>query len=307
MLNFLPAKLIIFICFFIYTLNTIFWLVPILIFSLCKALIPFGFSRKIFSYLLDLMASNWVGTNSIVQKIFTKTDIVVTGLEKLQLKEWYLVIANHQSWVDIVVLQRALHGNIPFLKFFLKKELIYVPLLGLAWWALDFPFMKRYSQAFLKKNPHLRGKDLETTRIACAKFKYKPVSVMNFIEGTRFTQEKHDKQQSPFQHLLKPKTGGVSFVLDAMGENLSKIVDVTIYYPDGIPTFGDFVSGQVDRVHIDIKTIDIASELGHINFSDRGDKVAFQKWLTQYWYDKDAKLEEIKQFYIAQDAARNNI
>ena len=256
-----------------------FWLIPILVFSLLKALIPIRFSQKFFSYLLDLMASNWVGTNSIVQKIFYKTNIVVTGLEKLQLNDWYLVLANHQSWVDIVVLQRALHGNIPFLKFFLKKELIYVPLLGLAWWALDFPFMKRYSQAYLKKNPHLRGKDLETTRIACAKFKYKPVSVMNFIEGTRFTQEKHDNQNSPFQHLLKPKTGGISFVLDAMGEHLTKIVDVTIYYPDGIPTFGDFVSGQVDRVHIDIKTFDIATELAHINFSDRGDKIAFQKYL----------------------------
>ena len=223
-----------------------FWLLPILVFSFCKAIIPLSLSKKVFSYLLDLMASNWVGTNSLIQKLFTKTDIVVTGLPGLAIDDWYLVLANHQSWVDIVVMQRVLHGKIPFLKFFLKKELIYVPLLGIAWWALDFPFMKRYSQAFLKKNPHLRGKDLETTKKACAKFKHKPVSVMNFIEGTRFTDKKHDKQGSPFKHLLKPKSGGISFVLDAMGEHLTKIVDVTIYYPDGIPNFGDFVCGQVD-------------------------------------------------------------
>lgn len=297
MLNFLPAPVILVLCFFIYTLNTIFWLLPILVFSFLKAFIPFSFSQKLFSYLLDLMASNWVAANGIVQKVFTKTNIVVTGLEKLQQEEWYLVLANHQSWVDIVVLQRSLHGNIPFLKFFLKKELIYVPLLGLAWWALDFPFMKRYSQSFLKKNPHLRGQDLETTRKACAKFKYKPVSIMNFIEGTRFTQEKHDKQASPFKYLLKPKTGGISFVLDAMGEHLTTIIDVTIYYPDGVPTFGEYVAGQVKRVHIDIKTFDIATELGHINFSDRGDKIAFQKWLTEFWKTKDARLEEIKQQY----------
>lgn len=266
MLNFLPAKLIGFLSFCLYTLNTLFWLMPILVFSLFKALIPLGLSKKIFSYLLDLMASNWVATNSFIQKIFTKTTFVVTGLEALKINDWYLVLANHQSWVDIVVLQRALHGNIPFLKFFLKKELIYVPLLGLAWWALDFPFMKRYSQAFLKQNPHLRGKDLETTRNACAKFKHKPVSVMNFIEGTRFTQKKHDQQDSPFQHLLKPKSGGISFVLDAMGEHLTKIVDVTIYYPDGIPNFSNFIYGQVKKVHIDIQIFDIASELGHIDF-----------------------------------------
>ena len=294
MLNFLPAKLIGFISFFLYILNTLFWLLPILVFSLFKALIPLAFSKKIFSHLLDLMASNWVATNSIIQKLLTKTNIVVTGLEALKINDWYLVLANHQSWVDIVVLQRALHGNVPFLKFFLKKELIYVPFLGLAWWALDFPFMKRYSQAFLKKNPHLRGKDLETTRKACEKFKHKPVSIMNFIEGTRFTQKKHNKQNSPFQHLLKPKSGGFSFVMDAMGDHLTKIVDVTIYYPDGIPNFSDFVYGQVETVHIDIHTLDIASELGHIDFSDRNDRVAVQKWLTQFWHDKDARFEKMR-------------
>jgi 1-acyl-sn-glycerol-3-phosphate acyltransferase len=295
MLNFLPAQLIGFLSFLLYSLNTVFWLLPILFFSLCKALIPLNISTKLFSYLLDLMASNWVATNSLIQKIFTKIDIVSSGIEGLKIDDWYLVLANHQSWVDIVVLQRALHGKIPFLKFFLKRELIYVPLLGLAWWALDFPFMKRYSQAFLKKNPHLRGKDMETTKKACAKFKHKPVSVMNFIEGTRFTDKKHDKQDSPYQHLLKPKSGGISFVLDAMGEHLTKIVDVTIYYPDGIPNFADFLCGQVKRVQVEVHTLDIASELGHINFSDRNDRIIFQKWLTQFWHEKDNRLETLKQ------------
>ncbi|GAW96591.1 MULTISPECIES: acyltransferase [Colwellia] len=297
MLNFLPAKLIGFLSFSLYIFNTIFWLLPILVFSMFKALIPLRFSKQFFSYLLDMMASNWVATNSVIQKVFTKTTIVITGLEELKIKDWYLVLANHQSWVDIVVLQRALHGHIPFLKFFLKRELIYVPLLGLAWWALDFPFLKRYSQAFLKKNPHLRGKDLATTRKACAKFKHKPVSVMNFIEGTRFTENKHDKQGSPFKYLLKPKSGGISFVLDAMGEHLTKIVDVTIYYPDGIPNFSDFVCGEVERVHIEVHVLDIRSALGHIDFSDRNDKIAFQKWLTQFWHEKDARLEKISQQY----------
>lgn len=294
MLNFLPTKLIGLLSFILYIFNTLFWLLPILVFSFFKALIPLGFSQKIFSYLLDTMASNWVGTNSFIQDLFTKTNVIVTGLEDLRIDDWYLVLANHQSWVDIMVMQRALHGKVPFLKFFLKKELLYVPLLGLAWWALDFPFMKRYSQAYLKKKPHLRGKDLETTRIACAKFKHKPVSVMNFIEGTRFTHEKHVKQASPFQHLLKPKSGGISFVLDAMGENLSKIVDVSIYYPDGIPDFSDFVSGQVKDVYIEVHTLDIASELGHINFSDRADRIVFQKWLTQFWHEKSARLERMR-------------
>jgi 1-acyl-sn-glycerol-3-phosphate acyltransferase len=295
MLNFLPAPLILVLSFSIYAFNTIFWLLPILLFSLFKALIPLNFSQKIFSYLLDLMASNWVAVNTFNQKLFTKMELKITGLDELSVKDWYLVIANHQSWVDIVVLQRVLHGQIPFLKFFLKKELLYVPILGLAWWALDFPFMQRYTQSFLKKNPHLRGKDLETTRKACAKFKHKPVSVMSFIEGTRFTKTKHDNQKSPFSNLLKPKAGGIAFVLDAMGEHLTTLVDVTIYYPEGIPTFGDFLSGRIKTVHIEIHTQKISDELSGDYMTDRNHKIAFQKWLTQFWHEKDARLDDMKQ------------
>jgi 1-acyl-sn-glycerol-3-phosphate acyltransferase len=241
------------------------------------------------------MASNWVLFNTFNQKLFTKTKIQVSGLEKLKIKDWYLVISNHQSWVDIVMLQRVLHGQIPFLKFFLKKELIYVPLLGLAWWALDFPFMKRYSQAFLKKNPKLKGKDIETTKKACEKFKHKPVSVMNFIEGTRYTQQKHDKQNSPFQRLLKPKAGGIGFVLQAMKGNLSKVVNVTIYYPDGIPSFFDFLSGKVKRVNIAIETQDIDDSLKGDYVNDRAYKIQFQKWVNQLWLDKDKKMLQLEE------------
>jgi 1-acyl-sn-glycerol-3-phosphate acyltransferase len=292
MLNFLPRLLIHILSLTIYTINTIFWLIPIIVFSFCKAVIPLKSSQKLFSYLLDQMASNWVAVNTLIQKLFNKTEIKVTGLEQLTMKEWYLVICNHQSWVDIVILQRIMHKKIPFLKFFLKKELIFVPFLGLAWWALDFPFMKRYSQSFIKKNPHLKGKDVETTRKACAKFKHKPVSIMNFIEGTRFTNEKHDKQSSPFQNLLKPKAGGIGFVLEAMGGNLHKIVNITIHYPEGIPTFSDFLAGRVKQVNVNVEVSKIGDELIGDYVRDRAFKIKFQKWVNQLWLDKDQKLIE---------------
>lgn len=263
---------------------------PILIFSFLKAIIPLSIWRKAISYLLDAMASNWVAINTIIQKLFIKTTFNVSGLENLTMDDWYLVIANHQSWVDILVLQRLLHGKIPFLKFFLKKELIYVPFLGLAWWALDFPFMKRFSKEFLVKNPHLKGNDIETTRKACAKFKYKPVSVMNFIEGTRFTVNKHQKQQSAFQYLLKPKAGGVAFVLDAMREHLTTIVDVTLYYPQGIPTFIDFLTGRVKHVKVEIKTLPIDKRFIGDYFNDKQFKSDFQQTVNQLWCEKDKQL-----------------
>lgn len=291
MLNFLPGPIIGLLAFSLYAINTFLWLIPIIVFAFLKVVIPLDFSRKIFSYLLDLMASNWILLNTWNQKLFTQCKLEITGLDQLNKKEWYLVLSNHQSWVDIVVLQRILHGKIPFLKFFLKKELIYVPFLGLAWWALDFPFMKRYSQSFLRKNPHLIGTDLETTRKACEKFKYKPVSVMNFIEGTRFTPQKYAQQKPKFKHLLRPKAGGIAFVLDAMGDNLSKIVNTTIYYPDGIPNFLDFICGRVKRVQIDIKTIDIDEKLTGDYFNDKAYKASFQKWVNDLWVEKDQTLE----------------
>lgn len=290
MLSFLPYPISGLLSFLLYTVNTLFWLVPILIFSFCKFLIPFKLSQKLFTYLLDMMASNWVAVNTLNQKLFCKLNIQVTGLSYLSMKDWYLVLSNHQSWVDIVILQRILHGKIPFLKFFLKKELIYVPFLGLAWWALDFPFMKRYSQAFLKKNPHLKGEDIKTTRKSCEKFKHTPASVMSFIEGTRFTPEKHKAQKSPFQTLLKPKAAGIGFVLDAMGEHLNKIVNVTIYYPQGVPNFVDFICGRVNEVHVHIETLDIDENIKGDYFDDRAFKISFNKWVNQLWENKDKTM-----------------
>lgn len=295
MLSFLPAPLIGLISFLLYFINTLFWLVPIVIGSFLKALIPLTSGQKFFSYWLDTMASNWVAVNSAIQNVFTKVNYDVSGIEQLKMDDWYLVLSNHQSWVDILVLQRLLHGKIPFLKFFLKKELIYVPFLGIAWWALDFPFMKRYSQAFLKKNPHLIGSDIETTRKACAKFKHKPVSIMNFIEGTRYTDEKYNKQKSPFKHLLRPKAGGIAFVLDAMGEHLSKVVNVTIHYPQGIPGFFDFISGRVKNISVSVQTFDVDSAIIGDYFNDKAFKHQFQRWVNQLWLDKDEAFEQLIQ------------
>jgi 1-acyl-sn-glycerol-3-phosphate acyltransferase len=277
-----------------YFVNTVLWATPIIVLSVFK-LIPLALWRRFISYLLDACATAWITVNNINQRISSGTKWHVTGLEKLTRDDWYLVIANHQSWVDILVLQRVFNRQIPFLKFFLKKELIYVPILGLAWWALDFPFMRRYSKSFLAKHPHLKGKDMETTRKACERFRFKPVSIMNFVEGTRFTHTKHNKQGSPFSHLLKPKAGGVAFVLSAMGSQLHKLIDVTIYYPHGIPTFWDFVCGKVKdiRVNIDVTPIKEIMDNGHYSddyFDNPEVRARFQRWLNERWHQKDELL-----------------
>ncbi len=214
MLSFLPGVVILALTTLLASISTIVLVLVLLAFAVLKLLLPIAAVRRLLSRLIILVAETWIGVNNLLIRLFTRNQRwEIDGAEHLQRDGWYLVLSNHQSWVDILVLQYVCNQRIPFLKFFLKSQLIWVPFLGLAWWALDFPFMKRYAKEHLEKHPELRGKDVEATRRACQKFAELPVSVMNFVEGTRFTPGKHERQQSPFRHLLKPKVGGVAFVL----------------------------------------------------------------------------------------------
>lgn len=271
--------------------NTSFWFVFLLPLSFLKLLVPIGGWRKFCSFLLKGIGVSWISINNFNLRWLLKTRWDVRGLEGLSVDQWYLVISNHQTWVDIVVLQKIFNKKIPFLKFFLKKELIWVPILGIAWWALDFPFMKRYSASFLKRHPHLKGKDIEITRKACRKFKSMPVSVMNFVEGTRFTPEKHDKQNSPFKHLLKPKAGGIGFVLSTMGEQLSNIVNVTIMYPDGDTSFWSFLCGRIKEIRVVVEKLPVTSEILGDYIEDKDFQVQFQEWVNVVWTKKDALID----------------
>ena len=203
---------------------------------------------------------------------------------------------NHQSWVDIFVLQHLLNRRIPMLKFFLKQQLIYVPVIGLAWWALDFPFMKRHGKAQLRKRPELRQQDTEATRRACEKFALVPTSVMNFAEGTRFTPAKHRAQASPYRHLLKPKAGALALALNAMGERFRSLVDVTIVYPAGRPTFWDFLCGRTPAITVRVRQLPIPAEFCAGDYAgDPAFRSQFQRWLDQLWQEKDLQITELLQ------------
>jgi len=293
MLSFLPGPLRCILALSLYLINTLFWIGPLVGFSILKLLIPFKFWQYLSRLIIDFIANSWIHCNSFNLWLMHKVDIEVTGLESLENDKWYVVVSNHQSWVDILVMQKILIGKIPFLKFFLKKELIWVPIMGIAWWALDFPFMKRYSTAFIKKNPHLKGKDIEITRKACEKFKTIPVSVVNYMEGTRYTPAKHAKQQSPFKHLLKPRAGGIAFVLGSMGEMMTGIVNITIVYPEGPKDFWQFLSGKLSKVKVHIEVIPVTEEIIGDYFEDETFRAGFQEWVNALWVEKDQVIERM--------------
>lgn len=257
--------------------------------ALVKRLLPVEGVRKVCDLVLNALASRWVANNGAwIAAVNPSAAWDVQGVDSLHPRGWYLVSSNHQSWVDILVLQRVLHGHIPFLKFFLKAELIWVPVIGLAWWALDFPFMKR------GRGQGARHSDLQTTRQACEKFKRIPTAVMNFVEGTRFTPAKHAAQASPYRHLLKPKIGGLGIALATMGEQFEALLDVTIVYPHGAPTFWAFLCGRVDAVTVRVRQREIPAEvLGGDPVGDKAYRQRVGAWVDEQWAQKDALIGEL--------------
>lgn len=270
--------------------NTLAHVLPLFALTVLKLLLPLKAIRRGCSVALSGIAESWIGFNSWLIAIFAKVRWRIEGIGALHRKGNYLVLCNHQSWVDIPVLQKVFNRRMPLMRFFLKSQLIWVPLLGAAWWALDFPFMKRYSKQTLARHPELKGKDLEATRRACAKFRHMPVAVMNFVEGTRFTPAKHDQQQSPYRYLLKPKAGGVAYVLDAMGGALQRILDVTIVYPQGPHSMIDLLAGRVREVYVHGRELPIKRELIGDYENDGAFRARFQQWVNALWAEKDARI-----------------
>jgi 1-acyl-sn-glycerol-3-phosphate acyltransferase len=279
------------VSFILIVVNTLLCFIPVMVLALFKCVLPFASVRAFLNVILDNIATFWIGVNNVNQRVLGKSVLHVSGENDFVLKDWYMITANHQSWVDILVLQRLFNRRIPFIKFFLKRELIWVPFIGLAWWALEFPFMKRYSSALLKKRPELKGKDIEVTKRACDKFQYFPVSIMNFLEGTRFTPEKHGQQSSQYKHLLMPKAGGLSFALNAMDGKLHQLIDVTIVYPEGIPNFFDYLCGKVPEIKVHLRVMSIENSLLGDYQNDADYRAYFQQWVNELWQQKDQQFE----------------
>jgi len=278
---------------FLLLANCLFWVPVLLLFSMLR-LLPLKRVRLVVDPLLLRIAEAWIAGNSAWMRLTQRTLWDVQGQDGLRPGGWYLISCNHQSWVDILVLQHLLNQRIPLLKFFLKQQLIWVPVMGLAWWALDFPFMQRHSEAYLKQHPEMRGRDQETTRRACEKFALIPTSVMNFLEGTRFSRAKHQAQQSPYRHLLKPKTGAMALALNAMGHKFEAVLDITIVYPGGAPDFWQFLSAQVPQVIVRIQALPVPAPLIGADYAgDAKVRQACQQWAHQLWLAKDQQISAL--------------
>ena len=276
-------------------LVTILCSVPIIIAGIIKLLIPVPALWRAISAFCNFMMYCWCEGLAWLLRLNPHLKWDVEGLDGLSNKNWYLLICNHHSWADIVVLCVLFRKHIPMNKYFLKQQLAWVPFIGLACWALDMPFMRRYSRSYLIRHPERRGKDVDTTRRSCEKFRSHPTTIVNFVEGSRFTNERRIQTRSSFTHLLPPKAAGIAMALGVLGKQFDKLLNVTLCYPENDDKpFYDMLSGKLTRIVVRINLLPITDELHGDYVGDKNFKRGFQLWLNTLWNEKDQQIDAIK-------------
>jgi 1-acyl-sn-glycerol-3-phosphate acyltransferase len=270
---------------------------PVLALGLTKL---FKKSKKVDETNINI-TNSWLGINNwLIDHVLPETqwDISVDENLDLNMQGRYLMTCNHQSWVDTTVNQYFGLTRMPLTRFFTKWELIFIPFVGQAFKILGFPMMKRHSKEQIEKNPELKYRDMEEARKACEQLLSQPFTLLNYLEGTRFTQQKHDQQNSPFTHLLKPKAGGLALALNILGDQIDALVDMTIVYPDGAPGYGEFWLGEVPRIAVNMRKIEIPEWVLGGNYEDNSEyRQRFQNWVDELWTEKDQLINAIKEKY----------
>jgi 1-acyl-sn-glycerol-3-phosphate acyltransferase len=266
-------------------------------FSLLKLASPNPRWRLLWTRVLVAIAEQFIRTNAVLLRLLFPVRWDLRMDAELRTDRSYLLISNHQSWADIVLLFDVFRARIPWLRFFLKKELIWVPMIGFVCWALDFPFMKRYPRHIIEQFPEKAREDLETTRRACERFREVPVTIVNFLEGTRFTEAKRQAKNSPYTHLLTPKSGGLAFAITAMGREVAGLIDVTIaYHPTRSKLVWSFLSGEQTDIIIEARCIAIPEDILAGDYqNDPEFRARFQQWVADIWQHKDQRLAELRQ------------
>jgi 1-acyl-sn-glycerol-3-phosphate acyltransferase len=266
-------------------LNTALWGTLIFLLGLVKLFVPLA----LVSHTLHSFYKCWCRGNYFALKLSGvrfSTDIA----PQVNAKGWYLLVANHISWLDIIVLTAI--DALPAPKFFLKDELKYVPLIGSGAWALGMPFMKRASKAQIAKNPKLKGMDVARTQKSCKNFKHHPTTVINFAEGTRFTTKKHSRQSSPFKNLLKPKAGGTAFALQVLAEQLDGLISTTlVYHSDSQKIFQSFMLGKLSAIDVKLDFVPLVQVPQGDYQQDKAYRVTFQQYLNAQWQKKDTQID----------------
>ena len=221
-------------------------------------------------------------------------NITVINDQDFDENEWYMAMSNHQSWADIFILLTVANYKLPLLKFFMKKELWWIPFVFLANKTLNMPFVNRHTKKEIEKNPSLRTLDYENTLKSCKRFLRTPSTIFSYAEGTRFTNDKHIQQGSKYKNLLEPKIGGMATALSAM-PNINTLVDYTLVYKSKKRDAWSFAKGDMKQAKVLVSKYKIPENLKNKNYlNDKSYRDEFKDWIEGIWAEKDKKIEELK-------------
>ena len=258
--------------------------------GIIKFFLPITALKVLFTKFIIKVGELWIFTNKIWVKALHNPKWQIIGKENIKSDGWTIATSNHQSFADIFLLQDITNRKMPMLKFFMKYVLIYVPIIGLSWWALDMPFLKRYTKKQLENNPELRGKDVREMKRALKHYALYPVTVFSFAEGTRFTIKKNLHQKSPFKNLLKPKEGGLATALSLVNE-IDSLIDFTIKFDTKKRSFWDYLCGRMNSVKVIIREIKIPAKFLNIDLLENKIlRSEFKDWLHDIWNEKDTLI-----------------
>ena len=198
-----------------------------------------------------------------------------------------IVVANHRSWADVFLIQSALARRGPVVKFLCKRELAWIPILGLIFVVFDFPVVRRRAASGpitgattdAMTEAQRRAADRRRVHDACQTLRSRPAAMLSFVEGTRFTRAKHARAGSPYRALLPPRAGGFEAIVQALAPDDAPVVDLTLVYPDRCG-FWAFLGGAAGAISVHAERLTMREVL------DAGPR----DWLEARWRRKDEVL-----------------
>ena len=250
--------------------------------------------KKLLGNLSNKTGSNIVNLITMSLKLLHNLKWEFDIPDGVDTNSWYIAISNHQSWADIFILLAAGHNKIPLLKFFMKKELKWIPIIYLVHKTIDMPFLNRHTQAQVKSNPGLKKLDYENAKKAAKRFSRNPSTAFSFAEGTRFTKTKHDKQGSPYKNLLKPKIGALAIALPGMPQ-VNSLIDFTVVYKSNRRSTWDFLCGEMSQAKVKARIYNIPEDLKSEAFEQEKEyRKKFKLFIERIWKEKDSVFSELR-------------
>ena len=264
------------------------------IINIPRGIIPLKIFKIYLAKISNIIGDLTVYGLKLIMLLMHGNNISVINNQEFDKNEWYMAMSNHQSWADIFILLVAANYKLPLLKFFMKRELWWIPFVFLANKTLNMPFVNRHSKKEIEQNPSLRNQDYKNTLKSCKRFLRTPSTIFSYAEGTRFTDEKHDQQESPYNNLLSPKIGGMATALSAM-PNINTLVDYTVVYKSKKRDAWSFAKGDMKHVKVLVTKYKIPDNLKNRNYAnDKDYRDEFKNWIETIWAEKDKKVEELK-------------